>query len=72
VAAGRLGAGPQLGLEMEEPSGHSDSGQVSFAASQNYNYHWGEGLGPGAGPVAVSWTVVPLDAAGHPVAFTPF
>lgn len=111
----------QLGLEMEEPSGHSDSGQVSFAAGQDYSYHWGEGLGPGdsifyygpvpsaavsvrltapgqssllvptaplpgghglprgrffvvqpPGPVTVSWTVVPLDAAGHTVAFTPF
>ena len=111
----------QLGLDMEEPSGHSDSGQVGFAASRNYSYYWGEGLGPGnsifyygpvppaavsvrltapgqhpmlvhtvplpagrglprgrffvvqpPGPVTVDWSVVPLDAAGHKVAFKAF
>jgi hypothetical protein len=111
----------QLGMDMEEPSGHRDSGQVSFAATRNYSYHWAEGLGPGdstfyygpvpaaavsvrltapgqqsllvrtallpagrglprgrffvvqpPGPVTVNWTVVPLDAAGHKVAFTRF
>jgi len=113
--------GRQLGMEIEEPSGHSDSGQVGFAASRDYNYYWGEGLGPGSSifyyrpvppaavsvrltapgwrprlvrtaplpgghglprgrffvvqspsPATVSWTVVPLDAAGHPVAFAAF
>jgi hypothetical protein len=113
--------GHQLSLDLESPSGHSYSGQDGFAASHDYRYYWGEGLGPGnstfyygpvpgsavmvrltapghrpllvrtaplpaghglpagrffivqpPGGVSLSWTVTPLDAAGHQVAFRDF
>ena len=62
--------GHQLGLDLESPSGHSYSGQVGFAASRGYSYHWGEGLGPGNavfyyGPVPGSAVMVRLSTPGH-------
>jgi hypothetical protein len=111
----------QLSLDLESPSGYGYSGQVGFAASRDYRYYWGEGLGPGnstfyygpvpgsavmvrltapghrallvrtaplpaghslpagrffivqpPGDVSLNWTVTPLDAAGHKVAFRDF
>lgn len=60
----------QLGLDLESPAGHGYSGQVSFAASRDYSYYWGEGLGPGNstfyyGPVPSSAVMVRLTAPGH-------
>jgi len=60
----------QLGLDLENPSGHSYSAQVGFAASRDYSYYWGEGLGPGNtvfyfGPVPNSAVTIRLTASGH-------
>jgi hypothetical protein len=60
----------QLGMDMEEPSGHRDSGQVSFTATRDYSYHWAEGLGPGDsifyyGPVPPAAVSVRLTAPGQ-------
>jgi hypothetical protein len=60
----------RLGLDLESLSGHSYSGQVGFAASHDYSYYWGEGLGPGNstfyyGPVPGSAVMVRLTAPGH-------
>ena len=62
--------GRHLGLDLESPSGHSYSGQVGFAASHDYSYYWGEGLGPGSavfyyGPVPRSAVMVRLSTPGH-------
>jgi hypothetical protein len=60
----------QLSLDLESPSGHSYSGQDGFAASQDYSYYWGQGLGPGNstfyyGPVPESAVMVRLTAPGR-------
>lgn len=60
----------QLGLDLDSPSGYDYSGQISFAASRDYSYYWGEGLGPGNstfyyGPVPSSAVMVRLTAPGH-------
>ena len=62
--------GHQLGMGLQSPSGHGYSGQVSFAASRDYSYYWGDGLGPGNsiyyyGPVPRSAVMVRLTAPGH-------
>jgi hypothetical protein len=62
--------GHQVGLDLDSPSGHNYSGQISFAASRDYSYYWGEGLGPGGstfyyGPVPGSAIMVRLTAPGH-------
>jgi hypothetical protein len=60
----------QLGLDLDSPSGYNYSGQISFAASRDYSYYWGEGLGPANstfyyGPVPGSAVMVRLTAPGH-------
>lgn len=60
----------QLGLDLDSPSGYNYSGQISFAATRDYSYYWGEGLGPGNsdfyyGPVPGSAVMVRLTAPGH-------
>lgn len=60
----------QVGLDLDSPSGYNYSGQISFAASRDYSYYWGEGLGPGGstfyyGPVPGSAIMVRLTAPGH-------
>ena len=60
----------QLSLDLESPSGYSYSGQAGFAASRDYSYYWGAGLGPGNstfyyGPVPGSAVMVRLTAPGH-------
>lgn len=60
----------QLGLDLDSPAGYNYSGQISFAASRDYRYYWGEGLGPGNstfyyGPVPGSAVMVRLTAPGH-------
>jgi hypothetical protein len=62
--------GRHLGLDLESPSGYGYSGQVGFAASRDYSYYWGEGLGPGNsffyyGPVPSSAVMVRLSNPGH-------
>jgi hypothetical protein len=60
----------RLGLDLDSPSGYNYSGQISFAATRDYSYYWGEGLGPGNsdfyyGPVPGSAVMVRLTAPGH-------
>ena len=60
----------QLGLDLDSLSGYSYSGQTGFAASRDYSYYWGEGLGPTNstfyyGPVPGSAVMVRLTAPGH-------
>ena len=64
----------QLGLDLDSPAGYNYSGQISFAASRDYSYYWGEGLGPGSstfyyGPVPSSAVMVRLTAPGHQALF---
>ena len=62
--------GHRLGLDLDSPSGYDYSGQIRFAASRDYSYYWGEGLGPGNtvfyfGPVPNSAVTIRLTAPGH-------